>query len=634
MFLNIEQIKIALEILENYHMFFGTDFLVFKQGAIPIGQKANFPIETETRKFMDMYYKPQKSSSYYYRPMRSARKKDRWLTKKFPGGTAQKTRTQSGIAKALLHDKDTQLWGWNNEYVQILQSQLGTKEKLAIFALAVWLYREREFNKKTTAQDLVDLFREDFQITEAEEDCLFDLNIPKQAQGKELLQAQKVTWEDLELLIGSPPDSQPGEGGTLTYLELIEIGPTSELEFIPAERLNLITGDNGLGKTFLLECAWWALTGQWASLQAYPRQNNNHKVSKITFEISARSRKPERTTVSYNRSKGWSNVQQRPTIPGLLVYARVDSSFAVWDPERTDIDGEDISGSLLFSKDEVWQGLSRTIKGNIRSYSEGLLRDWVRWQTKPNTSPFYIFNQILRRLSPKDIGILQPGEPIQVPYDSKEIPTLVHPYGVTPITHAAAGVKRIVAIAYFIVWAWSEHQRLSRMHNKEPQRQMVILIDEIEAHLHPRWQRVILPALLDVSKDLSSELEIQFIIATHSPLIMVSAEPHFRNVSDKLFHLYLEHSNIFDSKVYLEEIPFTRHGLIDSWLISEAFDLTSSRSLEAENAIEEARNLQLEETPDREKIQKVSNALLKLLSPDDEFWPLWKYFAEKNGAEL
>jgi hypothetical protein len=172
------------------------------------------------------------------------------------------------------------------------------------------------------------------------------------------------------------------------------------------------------------------------------------------------------------------------------------------------------------------------------------------------------------------------------------------------------------------------------MHNKEPQRQMVILIDEIEAHLHPRWQRVILPALLDVSKDLSSELEIQFIIATHSPLIMVSAEPHFRNVSDKLFHLYLEHSNIFDSKVYLEEIPFTRHGLIDSWLISEAFDLTSSRSLEAENAIEEARNLQLEETPDREKIQKVSNALLKLLSPDDEFWPLWKYFAEKNGAEL
>lgn len=28
-------------------------------------------------------------------------------------------------------------------------------------------------------------------------------------------------------------------------------------------RLNLITGDNGLGKSFLLDVAWWALTRKW-----------------------------------------------------------------------------------------------------------------------------------------------------------------------------------------------------------------------------------------------------------------------------------------------------------------------------------------------------------------------------------
>ena len=30
-----------------------------------------------------------------------------------------------------------------------------------------------------------------------------------------------------------------------------------------APRLNVITGDNGLGKSFLLDVIWWALTRKW-----------------------------------------------------------------------------------------------------------------------------------------------------------------------------------------------------------------------------------------------------------------------------------------------------------------------------------------------------------------------------------
>lgn len=42
----------------------------------------------------------------------------------------------------------------------------------------------------------------------------------------------------------------------------------------------------------------------------------------------------------------------------------------------------------------------------------------------------------------------------------------------------------------------------------------VILIDEIELHLHPRWQRTILPKLLDVFPN------CQFIVSTHSPIVL------------------------------------------------------------------------------------------------------------------
>ncbi|WP_083403812.1 AAA family ATPase [Curtobacterium sp. MCBA15_001] len=47
----------------------------------------------------------------------------------------------------------------------------------------------------------------------------------------------------------------------------------------------------------------------------------------------------------------------------------------------------------------------------------------------------------------------------------------------------------------------------------------IILIDEIEAHLHPRWQRSVVPLLREVFP------ECQFIVTTHSPLVVGSAEP-------------------------------------------------------------------------------------------------------------
>lgn len=46
----------------------------------------------------------------------------------------------------------------------------------------------------------------------------------------------------------------------------------------------------------------------------------------------------------------------------------------------------------------------------------------------------------------------------------------------------------------------------------------IVLIDEIEAHLHPNWQRAILPLLTELFPN------IQFFITTHSPQILASVE--------------------------------------------------------------------------------------------------------------
>jgi DNA repair exonuclease SbcCD ATPase subunit len=47
-------------------------------------------------------------------------------------------------------------------------------------------------------------------------------------------------------------------------LHLSNVGPCPDMP--PVEfggRMNIITGDNGLGKSFLLDTVWWALTRRW-----------------------------------------------------------------------------------------------------------------------------------------------------------------------------------------------------------------------------------------------------------------------------------------------------------------------------------------------------------------------------------
>jgi hypothetical protein len=161
---------------------------------------------------------------------------------------------------------------------------------------------------------------------------------------------------------------------------------------------------------------------------------------------------------------------------------------------------------------------------------------------------------------------------------------------------------------------------------------MVILLDELEAHLHPKWQRLILPALIDVQAELSKELEVQFVIATHSPLVMASIEPIYDAALDKLFNLDLTDQGWFRKKVELKELPFVKFGAVDAWLTSDFFELQQPRSTAAEEAIENAKQIQLEDHPEPSTVQEIHNRLVRYLSADDEFWPRWLFFAESHGV--
>lgn len=114
--------------------------------------------------------------------------------------------------------------------------------------------------------------------------------------------------------------------------------------------------------------------------------------------------------------------------------------------------------------------------------------------------------------------------------------------------------------------------------------QVVFLIDEVESHLHPKWQRKIIPALLNVVQSLIAGAEVQVLAVTHSPLVMASVETQFSELDDAWFDLDLVQQNN-DFKVEFVKRPFIKLGDFSNWLTGPAFDLKSARSEEAEELV-------------------------------------------------
>ena len=330
------------------------------------------------------------------------------------------------------------------------------------------------------------------------------------------------------------------------------------------------------------------------------------------------------------RDEAWQGKAGRPWNPGLVIYAHADGGFSVWDPARNywkpngNVDVQDrLPGYVLAPKD-VWDGLTVDVDSRPTVVCNGLLADWASWIRERGESAERM-QEILGRLAPKgesmDVGPLMR---LSV-NDARDIPSIRTPYSqAVPILHASSGIRRAVGLAYMLMWSWNEHVRAAEQLGEKRTRQVVMLFDEIESHLHPRWQRSILGSVLHIAESLHEEATVQLLTATHSPLILASAEPIFDPDKDAWFDLDLE-----KSKVHLRKRAFVRRGDVSSWLTSEAFDLKEPRSLESEQAIAEALAIVREPKPLAKDVKAVDDKLRATLGDIDRFWARWTELKSK-----
>lgn len=139
--------------------------------------------------------------------------------------------------------------------------------------------------------------------------------------------------------------------------------------------------------------------------------------------------------------------------------------------------------------------------------------------------------------------------------------------------------------------------------NKESNKSLIILIDEVDLYLHPQWQKEYINIMLDFLPKIFNHKEIQLIITSHSPIIVSdipSTNIVFLRKEDSLTKVVEINSETFGSNIHslYTHSFFITNGLIGefakkkindffSWALNEADNRPSSDFEQLMNLIEE-----------------------------------------------
>ncbi|MBD2144042.1 MAG: AAA family ATPase [Sphaerospermopsis kisseleviana] len=163
-----------------------------------------------------------------------------------------------------------------------------------------------------------------------------------------------------------------------------------------------------------------------------------------------------------------------------------------------------------------------------------------------------------------------------------------------PITQLSDGFRSIIALAGDLIWRLL--QTFSHLEDKDPREASgIVLIDELDIHLHPVWQRLIAKKLRTVFPN------IQFFVATHSPFITAGA-------GDDALTLKLK---MINGEVQIEEVKNIAAYDFDYILRSPAFGLVSTHSPDVQDKIDrydyltgQRNNLTVEEIQEYEELRQ------------------------------
>ncbi len=399
-----------------------------------------------------------------------------------------------------------------------------------------------------------------------------------------------------------------------TSLELKNVrcfGERQTLEFTDDEgrlaQWTLLLGDNGVGKTTLLQCLGWM-----RPVPAFepPKENDpdtkekdpdtiepaldyqENPVLDSLLRLEAKVQLDLKATLSVGQGLGMrqrrgvqriktnvrmvgedGKLQKRvPTknrFPNRLDMTLLNFPIFAYDAARymgsSNLDNADLSdplASLFSGSTELYDAEEILLDLDYLAAKSGKPRDEERLQRiKQILAAILPDIQDIEILGPKVLGY--PDEPSGVRFRT--------PYGPVPLSGLSLGYQ--TTLAWTIDLASRLYERYPDSLNPLSEA-AIVLIDEIDLHLHPRWQLQIMDHLTHYFP------KTQFIATAHSPLVVQAAA-----------NANLAVLNRIDGQVVIQNRPqFVKAWRVDQILTSDLFDIPA-RSKEIESLIADRHRL-------------------------------------------
>ena len=328
------------------------------------------------------------------------------------------------------------------------------------------------------------------------------------------------------------------------YLEKIHIKNYKVIEELDIDLkpgVNLLIGDNGTGKTSVLEGIAVALGGMFVNVTGVSTKNivkddvrlkikplgdsstsieyfepvstgctlqisdsQNFTWNRIKEEVSATHTKIDNKDVCAWMKKLTNNSNT------LLPLISFQSTARAWRVRRGDF-GTELKKKLDDRRCGYIGCLDSSM--DVKSIQQWCLKQEIMVSNKGTVREYEMFKNIVASFM-KEINELHS---IPLIYYSSQFDEMVYKEDKAemPISKLSAGYQSllwmIMDLAYRVCILNPELENRGQING-------IVLIDEIDLHLHPKWQWTVIEALHKTFEN------VQFIIATHSPIVISSSK--------------------------------------------------------------------------------------------------------------
>lgn len=320
----------------------------------------------------------------------------------------------------------------------------------------------------------------------------------------------------------------------IQHLILHNFRKYDDVKFFFHENFNVLIGDNGAGKTTILD-ALAIMLNTYFQGSGIPTGGSGINKEDARFIV----REKEGQVFREKESKVW-----------LKASARIDDHSLEWRRDKGDRGGKakELVNLGIAARESITSGAERklplllyygsgrlwNIHKKITIEKPGSQLDAYRYCLDPKSDQ-NAFEKWFKKLSYSELQKRQKIPALDavreavlhcIPgasnfyHDTDEDQIMIHldREGLLPFNYLSDGFRNMVAMVADIA------HRASRLNphfagNAAKETSGVVLIDEIDLHLHPKWQRRVVTDLRKAFPNL------QFIATTHSPFILQSLKP-------------------------------------------------------------------------------------------------------------